>query len=143
MDLPLWAPNPWVTGYILMGPQRVVLIVEDDAELRRVFRIALAFEGFDVEEASDGFEALRRIDEHPPDIVVLDLGLPALDGLAVRQDIAAHVYTRHIPILVVTGSAANLDYLDVACVLRKPVTPEQLVAAVHNCLRAGAAGVES
>jgi len=123
--------------------QRVILVVEDDAELRRLFRVSLTLEGFDVEEAGDGLEALRRIAEHPPDVVVLDLGLPSLSGVAVQQEIAANAYTRRIPIVVVTGSTKNLDYLNVACILRKPITPDELVAAVRLCLRAGAPPVSS
>jgi two-component system KDP operon response regulator KdpE len=121
----------------------VILVVEDDAELRRLFRVSLTLEGFDVEEAGDGLEALRRIAEHPPDVVVLDLGLPSLSGVAVQQEIAANAYTRRIPIVVVTGSTKNLDYLNVACILRKPITPDELVAAVRLCLRAGAPPVSS
>lgn len=128
----------WVVGGTLVKRQRVILIVEDDAELRRLFRTALTLDGFEVEEAGDGLEALRRLADRPPDVVVLDLGLPTLSGLAVQQEIAAHALTKRIPIVVVTGSARDLNYLDVACVLRKPVTPEELVVVVHNCLREGA-----
>jgi DNA-binding response OmpR family regulator len=121
----------------------MILLVEDDAPLRRVWRVALSFEGFEVEEAGDGVEALRRIEQRPPDLVVLDLGLPRLGGLSVQQEIAAHAVTRHIPVVVVTGSSDALTGLNVQCVLRKPFTPEQLVHAVRNCLQAGAPGLSS
>jgi hypothetical protein len=58
----------------------------------------------------------------------------------VLQDIAAQAYTRSIPVVVVTGSTENLDHLDVACVLRKPVSLEALVKAVVTCLASGAPG---
>ena len=121
--------------------RRIILIVEDDADLRRLYRTALALEGFDVDEAADGFDALRRIDHRRPDLVVLDIGLPAVSGVAVREEIAAHAYTRHIPVVIVTGTTVNFDHLDVACVLRKPVEPSDLLKTVRSCLAAGAPDV--
>jgi CheY-like chemotaxis protein len=123
--------------------RKTILIVEDDEDLRRLFRTSLLLEGFDVIEAGDGLEALERIDRAPPDLVVLDLVLPTLNGVTVRQEIAAHALTRDIPIVVVTGSAMNIDNLDVECVLHKPVAPEALVTAVKRCLFRGAPGVHS
>ncbi len=120
-----------------MAPQQTVLIVEDDAELRRMYGQALVMAGFVVREARGGFEALQKVDSDPPEIVVLDLTLPGLDGFTVQAELAAHAHTRSIPIVVVTGTTANLDDLDVACLLRKPVTPDGLVAAVKKCLASG------
>jgi DNA-binding response OmpR family regulator len=113
-----------------------ILIVEDDVDLRRLFRTALSFAGYEVEEAGDGLEALRLIENRPPDLVVLDLVLRALDGVSVQQELASRTLTRQIPIVVVTGSRLYTDTLDVACVLRKPVTPDELVRTVRHCLRA-------
>src|SRR5215210_896818 len=109
-----------------MSKPRIVLVVEDDIELRRAFRLALVLEGFEVEEAGDGIEALRQIEQRPPDLIVLDLGLPLLSGVSVQQEIAAHALTRHIPVVVVTGSADDLSYLEVPCILRKPIEPGRL-----------------
>jgi len=116
-----------------MGAKRI-LIVEDDVDLRRLFRMTLTVAGYDVEEAGDGVEALQLIDNHPPDLVVLDLMLRALDGLSVQQDLAARAITSRIPIVIVTGSSIDLSGLDVACVLRKPVMPDDLVKTVAACL---------
>jgi two-component system response regulator MprA len=125
-----------------MGVRRhVILVVEDDADLRRLYRTALTLDGFDVDEAADGLDALRRIDYRRPDLVVLDIGLPALSGVAVQQEIAAQAYTSRIPVVIVTGTALNLDHLDVACVLRKPVEPSELLKTVRSCLAAAAPDV--
>lgn len=126
-----------------MSARRRVLVVEDDAAVRRMYRAALGFAGFDVIESEDGLGALRHIDQYPPDIVVLDLMLPTVSGFIVQQEIAAHAHTRNIPIVIVTGSDMNLDHLDVPCVLRKPVSPDRLVDAVRSCLQSGAPGVQS
>jgi len=118
--------------------QQAILIVEDDVSLRTMWRTALRLEGFDVVEAGDGIEALRLIELSPPDLVLLDLGLPHVDGISVRQDLAAQVFSRNIPIVVVTGSTQDLSYLDVNCVLRKPVTVDQIVRVVHHCIQSTA-----
>jgi two-component system KDP operon response regulator KdpE len=115
-----------------------ILIVEDNDDLRRMYRFSLALAGFEVREAGDGLDALHALDRDPPDLIVLDLGLPDVSGHIVRQELAAQAHTREIPILVVTGSAESLHQLDVACVLRKPVSPDSLVTAVRKCLASGA-----
>ena len=114
-----------------------VLVVEDDGDLRRMFRTALALAGFDVIEAGNGLDALRVLDANPPHAVILDLGLPVMSGEAVRQEIAAHAHTRHVPVIVVTGQPGAHDTLDAACILRKPVSPDRLVHVVKNCIAAG------
>ena len=121
----------------------MILIVEDDADLRRMFRTALVFEGFDVEEAGDGYRALHFIDQHTPDAIVLDLGLPTVSGHFVLQDLAARAHTRRIPVVIVTGLPGDHNGLGVACVLTKPVTPERLVGTVRSCLAAGTASMGS
>ncbi len=109
-----------------------VLIVEDDPDLREVFQVALSFEGYDVREARGGFEALRMLDTDPPDLVLLDLGLPGIDGFAVRQEISANAFTQHIPVVIVTASTQDLSHMDAAVVLRKPISPVDVVAAVRR-----------
>jgi CheY-like chemotaxis protein len=116
-----------------MSERQTILIVEDDEDLRRLFRTALSLAGYDVVEAGDGLEALQRIEEAPPRLVVLDLMLPGFSGVTVRQELAAHALTRHIPVVVITGTHVP-DDLDVDCVLRKPITVEELLTAVRRCL---------
>ena len=113
---------------------KTVLIVEDDHELRRLFGQVLALEGFEVKEARGGLEAVRMVDSDRPDIVILDLVMPGIDGFAVRKELAAQVHTRRIPIVVVTGLTDSLQSLDVPCILRKPITSDEVVAAVRQCL---------
>jgi len=116
-----------------------ILIVEDDPDLREVFQIALSFEGFDVREARSGFEALRMLDAQPPDLVLLDLGLPGIDGFAVREEISANAFTQHIPVIIVTASTQDLSHLDAAGILRKPISPADVVDTVRRHLAMGAA----
>lgn len=120
-----------------MPPRQTVLIVEDDTDLRKFYRHALSIAGLEVQEARGGFEALRNLELNPPDIIVLDLMLPGVDGYVVMQELAAHAHTRSIPVVVVTGSAENLDHLDATCLLKKPVSPEDLVNVVRKCRASG------
>jgi len=114
--------------------RKLVLVVEDDVEVRRMFRTALMMADFAVREVGDGYDALVALEQHPPDLVVLDLGLPRLHGLTVQAEIAARVLTKHTPVVIVTGEQVDLTAVNVACVLRKPVLPELLVATVAKCL---------
>jgi CheY-like chemotaxis protein len=121
-----------------LSQQRSILIVEDDRELRRLFRFALSIAGYPVTEAGDGIHALELIELDRPDLIILDIGLPMLSGLDVQQEIAAHAHTRDIPVVIVTASSADLDGLGVDCVLRKPVSPEDVVDVVARCFAAHA-----
>ena len=103
-----------------------------------MYRTALTLAGFVVQDAAVGIDALRYIDQDPPNLIILDLMLPDINGMVVRQEIAAHAHTRRIPIVIVTGTTLDLSTADVACVLRKPVSPDELVRVVRSCLYSGA-----
>ena len=80
-----------------------VLLVDDEDQLRRVMRDLLERDGYDVAEARDGVQALDEVDRHAPDIVVLDLNLPGLDGYSVLSQLRSRPATRNIPIIVLTA----------------------------------------
>ena len=117
-----------------IGRDAIVLVVEDDAELRNLYRAALRSAGYAVFAVDDGIDALEYVEQTMPAAIVLDLGLPRLDGRDVQRELAAQRHTERIPIVVVTGQTEGIDEGDFACVLRKPVEPEALVGAVQNCL---------
>ena len=87
-----------------------ILIVEDNVDLHGMFRHALVLAGFDVVHAADGLAALRTIDNAPPDLVVLDLGLPTMSGVEVRQEMADRPHTRDILVIVITGRPLGVWY---------------------------------
>ena len=115
----------------MIKQKRMILLVEDDADLRGMFRVALLLEGFEVREAADGYEALRMLEQGGPDLVVLDLRMPGINGLVVLADIRA-LY-RDLPVVVVTATPGDLSHLDVDCVLKKPIAPDTLVETVRQC----------
>ena len=108
---------------------RLVLVVEDDPQAGELFRSTLRNHGYAVIAVEDGVDALRYVESHTPAAVVLDLGLPRLHGRDVHREMAAHGLTAKIPVIVVTGDAADLNEQDFSCVLRKPVSPDELRAS--------------
>jgi two-component system OmpR family response regulator len=122
-----------------VGPSGVtVLVVEDDADLRYLFRLALTVAGFSVREAADGYQALVSLEQHPADVLVLDLGLPRVDGISVLEELAARSDLGAPSVVVVTG-IDGVERSD-AVVLRKPVESPALVGAVRGVLRRSSAG---
>jgi len=110
-----------------------ILLVEDDADLRYLFRISLTVAGFAVREAADGYQALVALEEEVFDVLVIDLGLPRVSGFAVLDELAARPGMQGPAIVVVTG-LDGVERRD-ATVLRKPVETATLVATVRAALR--------
>jgi DNA-binding response OmpR family regulator len=135
--------NAFIRYNAAVGANQTVLIVEDDPDVRRLYRAALTLAGFDIIEAHDGLSALHVLEQRSADLVILDLMLPTIDGLTVQQEIAAQTGTRDIPILIVTGSTLPLDDVKVPCILRKPVLPDELITAVRRCLASGTSSIRS
>lgn len=121
-----------------------VLIVDDDADIRDVVRIALTQAGFQTEEAGDGRAALAAVERIRPDLVVLDIGLPEMDGLEVCRRLRA---TSAVPILFLTAQGCEIDRivgLEMGAddYLPKPFSPRELVARIRAVLRRGGAVAE-
>jgi two-component system response regulator MprA len=117
-----------------------VLVVEDDAALAATLQRVLAMEGYDVDVAADGGEGLRRAQKQPFDLVVLDVLLPGLDGIAVCKRLRATAAT---PILLLTalgGTEQRVRGLDSGAddYLVKPFAYEELLARVRALLRRAA-----
>src|ERR1700757_2475097 len=87
----------------------LVLVVEDEAALVTMLRYNLEKQGFRVEEAADGQEALTRIAEQQPDIVLLDWMLPVMSGIEVCRQIRRRPATRDMPIIMVTARTEDQD----------------------------------
>jgi DNA-binding response OmpR family regulator len=115
-----------------------ILVVEDDTTLAAMYRNAFRFAGYDVEAAANGVTALWYIDQSPPDVIILDLHLPGVRGEVVLSEIAARRDLCHIPVIVVTGSDAQLVVAQARAILEKPVDVSQLVAVVEEHLDAAA-----
>ncbi|PZW45124.1 two-component system phosphate regulon response regulator PhoB [Humitalea rosea] len=117
-----------------------ILVVEDEAPLLTLLRYNLEKQGFRVEEAADGQEALLRVSETKPDLVLLDWMLPALSGLEVCRQLRRRPATRELPIIMVTARTEDQDAvraLDTGAddYIAKPFAMEGLLARIRALLR--------
>jgi type IV pilus assembly protein PilB len=96
-------PNGAAPASGARGVGTCVLLVEDEDQLRRVMRDLLEREGYTVAEARDGVQALDQVDRFAPDVIILDLNLPALDGYSVLTQLRSRPATRSIPVMVLTA----------------------------------------
>jgi DNA-binding response OmpR family regulator len=114
-----------------------ILVVDDDPKILQLVRMYLEREGFAVASASDGLAALASIREHPPRLVVLDLMLPALDGVAVLRAARAD---SDLPVLILSARGTTSDRVSGIAngaddYLPKPFSPAELVVRVKALLR--------
>jgi DNA-binding response OmpR family regulator len=121
-----------------------ILVVDDDVELVGLLRFALAGAGYEVVTAFDGEQALARLAESIPDLVILDVNLPLLDGFGVLERLRRH---SEVPVMMLTVRAAEEDEvhgLDLGAddYLKKPFSPRALLARVRSLLRRGPDSVE-
>ena len=120
--------------------KKTVLLVEDEAALRHVLRDLLEREGFTVVEAADGVEALDEIDRSAPDVLVLDLNLPRLDGYGVLSHLRARASTAKLPVIVLTAKGDEDNEVRVFETgandfLTKPFRPRALSARLRALLK--------
>ena len=118
----------------------LVLVVEDEAALAMMLRYNLERQGFRVEEAGDGHEALLRLNETKPDLVLLDWMLPGLSGIEVCRQIRRRPATRDVPVIMVTARTEDQDAvrgLDTGAddYISKPFNMESLLARMRALLR--------
>jgi DNA-binding response OmpR family regulator len=117
-------------------PRKTVLVVEDDQAIRAMYRDALRHAGYHVIAVEDGLDALRRIEQAFPDVVILDLMLPRVGGWDVYGELRANSRTQGVPVVIVTASDTGALEQGALCrLLRKPVSPETLVLEVEQAIR--------
>ena len=117
-----------------------VLIVEDEAPLLTLLRYNLEKQGFRVDEAADGQEALLRVAEARPDVMLLDWMLPSLSGIEVCRQLRRRAETRDLPIIMVTARTEDQDAvraLDIGAddYIAKPFAMEHVIARIRALLR--------
>lgn len=119
-----------------------IVVVEDEEDILEVIRYNLAREGYRVSVARDGRKGLKLVRDEAPDLVLLDLMLPGLDGIELCRQLKADPVTRAIPIIMVTAKGEEPDIvlgLGVGAddYIAKPFSPRELVARVKAVLRRG------
>ena len=115
-----------------------ILCIEDEPEMIDLIRLILSRRGFEVVGAAGGREGLEKVRENPPDLILLDLMMPDMDGWEVYQLIKADEKTKNIPVIVVTAKAQSIDKvlgLHIAKVddyIAKPFSPQDLLNSVDK-----------
>ena len=117
-----------------------LLIVDDDRNTREGYRLYLSGKGFDVLALDGGADALAFAKSSTPDLVVLDLGLPDIDGWEVARRLKNDEQTRDIPIIAFSGRSMQheqVSALRAGCdfYLTKPCAPDRLLGAIHKLLK--------
>ena len=121
-------------------PESTVLVIDDDENIIELIKLGLKYEGFQVEAAADGPEGLAAAQRIIPDLIILDLMLPSMDGLEVCRRLRSNPTTRDVPILMLTAKDDVRDRitgLDTGAddYLTKPFSFEELVARIRAVLR--------
>ena len=119
-----------------------VVVIEDEPDIREVIEHNLSREGYRVYSSSDGEKGLQLVKKKVPDLVLLDLMLPGLDGLDVCRELKADPVTRSIPVIMVTAKGEESDIvlglgIGADDYVTKPFSPKELVARVKAVLRRG------
>src|SRR5579859_5016465 len=126
--------------------QQTILVVDDEPTIREVVRKYLERDGFDVAEAADGFQAITYLREHTPDLIVLDVMLPGVDGMTITRQLrepaayASLSVDGSIPIIMLTAKTDEIHRIQgfeigVDDYVTKPFSPHELVARVKAVLR--------
>jgi CheY-like chemotaxis protein len=122
-----------------LSPRPVVLLVDDFDDAREMYAEYLTYSGFDVLQAANGVQALHCALERTPDVILMDLALPLMDGWEVTRRLKADSRTAHIPVVALTGHALSL-FLEAAqragcdAWITKPCLPEDLVREIRRML---------
>jgi two-component system cell cycle response regulator DivK len=116
-----------------------ILVVEDTEDNRQILRDLLGMAGYDMVEAHDGAEGVAKAAEHRPDLILMDIQMPVMDGYEATRRIKANPELKAIPIVAVTSYALSGDEQktrDAGCdaYIAKPYSPRQMLAKVREIL---------
>jgi len=119
------------------GVPKKILAVDDEKHIVRLVQVNLERAGYTVVTANDGKEALQKVSEEHPDLVVLDVMMPYMDGFEVLQNLRRNPSTRDIPVIMLTAKAQDADVFKgwqsgVDCYLTKPFNPMELLSFVKR-----------
>jgi two-component system cell cycle response regulator DivK len=116
---------------------KLILVVEDQEDNRRIMRDLLSSAGYEVIEAVTGEDGVAAAETHRPDLILMDIQLPGLDGYEATRQIKANPDLQHIPIIVVTSYALSGDDVkafEAGCddYVSKPFSPRELLAKIRE-----------
>lgn len=127
---------------------RTILIIEDDADTREIYRAALERRGYRVITATQGAEGVHLARRTSPDLILLDIRMPILNGWGAARYLKSDPETRNIPICAISAYDSEEEGADAAarvdfdCFLMKPISPEAIVAEIEARVGPPSPGVE-
>lgn len=121
-------------------PPKKILVADDEKNIAKLVKVNLERAGFEVVVASDGIEALKKVEEEKPDLIVLDIMMPRMDGITVLKKLKEKEETKSIPIVMLTVKAEDEDIFrgwqeGADSYLTKPFNPAEVVIIVQGILR--------
>lgn len=117
-----------------------ILIVDDEPDIRDILKITLAEEDYEVVEAGDGQDGLKKVQSENPDLVILDYKMPLLDGREVCKRLKKDILLRHLPVIMLTGKGDLMDKVEgieagADDYIVKPFEPQELLARIKMIIR--------
>ena len=116
-----------------------IMVVDDEEYIREMLSLLLGLHGFTITEAEDGLDAWHKITDHRPDVIILDVMMPRMDGITLCEKLRANPHTADLPIIMLSGKthmgaeeeglAAGANYY-----MWKPMKTAELVANIQNVL---------
>jgi two-component system cell cycle response regulator DivK len=118
----------------------IILYIEDNSDNRLLIRRILEAEGFTVLEAANASQALKHIESHPPDLILMDINLPEVDGYTLTAQLKTRPDLRRVPIIALTANVMRGDRertLEAGCdgYIQKPIDVDSLPTQIHRFLR--------
>jgi DNA-binding response OmpR family regulator len=124
----------------MMSNKKRILCIEDEAEMIELMRLVLEREGFEVTGAMGGEQGLKAMRQEKPDLILLDLMMPGIDGWEVYRQMRADKELAEIPVIIVTAKAQSIDKVlglqvaKVADYITKPFGPKELIGSIERVL---------
>jgi two-component system alkaline phosphatase synthesis response regulator PhoP/two-component system response regulator VicR len=122
---------------VMLQQRRKILVVDDERHIVRLVQVNLERAGYQVVSAFDGKEALKKVDSEQPNLIVLDVMMPHMDGFEVLKRLRGNAATKNIPVIMLTAKAQDADVFrgwasGVDCYLTKPFNPMELLTFVKR-----------
>jgi len=119
-----------------MPDPRKILIVDDDEEIVKMFKLRLTTEGYDTRTANDANQAVTMAHKYRPDLILLDIAMPAGSGVDVMKKLAISTHTNGIPVIIVSAFPEDMNLFEgvetVKSYIRKPFEMSHLLDTVNN-----------
>jgi class 3 adenylate cyclase len=124
-----------------VGSRGLVLVVDDEEANRMLLRDPLEVHGYEIIEAENGEQALQKVEQRPPDVILLDVMMPRMDGFEVCRRLKKEARTAHIPVLIVTALSERMERMmgiaaGASDFLSKPVDLQELTLRVNHAVQA-------